>query len=63
MLEEIGIMGILIFILLVILIPFIATIILGIAIANMIGFTGWVWWSFLIVFYLFVSAVLSRLNK
>ena len=48
-LEELGIVGIII---LILLIPFLVTIIVGIAIANMLGFTGITWWAFVILFYL-----------
>lgn len=63
MLEEIGIITLITFIILIILIPLIATIIIGITIANYLGLTGIVWWAFIILFYLIVSAILSKSNN
>lgn len=52
--------GIIIFVL---LIPAIATIILGVAAANALGLTGIVWWAFLIVFFLICSSLMSLGGK
>ncbi len=38
----------------------IATIILGVTLANYLGLTGIVWWAFVIVFWCVVSALISR---
>jgi len=62
-LTELGIIGIIILIILVLLIPFFATIIVGIALANMLGFTGITWWAFVILFYLIIGAIFTTLGK
>ena len=59
-LEELGIVGIII---LILLIPFLVTIIVGIAIANMLGFTGITWWAFVILFYLIIGAIFAALRR
>jgi hypothetical protein len=58
-----GLTGIVVIILFIILLPLIATIIVGIAFANILGFTGITWWAFLIVFYLIVSGIISLLSR
>ena len=59
---DLGIAGTLIFlILLVILIPGIVTVIVGIGFANIFGFTGIMWWAFVILFYIIIMAILSAL--
>ena len=42
------------------LISTVATIILGVAVANYLGLTGIVWWAFVIVFWCVISALISR---
>lgn len=57
---DLGFVGIIVFIILIlILLPAIATILVGIGFANMFGFTGLTWWAFLIIFYLIISAILG----
>ena len=57
---DLGLLGIIVFIVVcLIFIPVIATIIVGIGFANLLGFTGLTWWAFLIIFYLVISAVLG----
>lgn len=63
MLEEIGIMGFILLVLIIILIPFICTIILGVAFANMLGLNGIVWWAFLIIFYLIIMGILGLIKN
>ena len=63
MLEELGVIGFIILILIIILIPFLCTIILGVAFANMLGLTGITWWAFVIIFYLVIMGILGLLNK
>ena len=55
--ENLGIVLILLFIVLIILLPFIATVVVGIAIANMLHFTGLTWWCFLVLFWFVVSSL------
>lgn len=46
----------------VIIIPIIATIVIGMWIANQLGLSGIVWWSFIILFWLIVSSIISALG-
>lgn len=63
MIEElllgIGVVGIILFILVLALLPFICTIILGTYLATTLGLTGLVWWSFVIIFYLIIAGLLG----
>lgn len=63
MLKEIGAMGFILLILIIILIPFLCTIVLGVAFANMLGLTGITWWAFIIVFYLVIMGILGLINN
>ena len=57
---DLGIIGIVIFVILcLILLPVIITLIVGVAFANKIGFTGLSWWAFVILFYFIISAILG----
>lgn len=58
-----GFAGICALICFIFLIPFIITVIVGTAFANLLGFTGIVWWAFVILFYLVISAILGRITK
>ena len=60
MLEAILALGYIGFVITIILIPLIATIILGVWLANYLGLTGIIWWAFLIVFYCIVSGLMHR---
>lgn len=59
---NLGIIGIILLIILVLLLPLILTILVGIAFANMLGFTGIYWWAFVILFYIVISAILGALG-
>lgn len=63
MIEElllgVGVIGIILFILVLALLPFICTIILGTYLATTLGLTGLVWWSFVIIFYLIIAGLLG----
>lgn len=67
MIEElligIGIMGIILFILVLVLLPFVCTIILGTYLATTLGLTGLVWWSFVIIFYLVIEGLLGLIAR
>ena len=63
MLEEIGAMGFVLLILFILLIPFICTVVLGVAFANMLGLTGITWWAFVILFYLVIMGILGLIKK
>lgn len=57
---DLGLVGIIVFVVLIlILLPVIATILVGIGFANWFGFTGLTWWAFIIIFYLLISAILG----
>lgn len=62
-LKSMGLIGIIILLILILLIPFIVTILVGIGFANYFGFTGILWWSFVILFYLIISAILTFLGR
>ena len=63
MIEElllgIGVIGIILFILVLALLPLICTIILGTYLATALGLTGWVWLSFVIIFYFIIAGLLG----
>lgn len=61
-LAEMGAVGIFLLLVLVLLLPAILTIIVGIAFANMFGFTGIYWWAFVILFYIVIGAILGCLG-
>lgn len=58
-----GIIGLIILAIILILVPLIATIILGVFVANMLGLTGIVWWAFLVVFYIIVMGLISLITN
>lgn len=60
---DLGIIGIVLLILIAIFLPLILTILVGIAFANMFGFIGIYWWSFVILFYIIICAILGALGK
>lgn len=62
-LTAIGVIGIILFILVLALLPFICTIILGTYLATTLGLTGWVWWSFVIIFYIIIAGVLGLIAR
>ena len=59
---DLGIAGIVLLIIIALLLPLILTILVGIAFANMFGFTGIYWWAFVILFYIIVSAILGAIS-
>ena len=59
LLENLGIMGIILLMILIFLVPFIVTIIVGIGLANLMGFTGVFWWAFVILFYIVIASILG----
>ena len=62
-LESLGLIGLMFLIILVAFIPLFATIIVGVALANMLGFVSITWWAFVILFYLLISAIFAALAK
>lgn len=63
MLQEIflglGLIGIVLLACILILLPLICTLTLGTYFATRMGLTGWVWFSFVVIFFLGVMAILS----
>ena len=59
-LTGLGIIGVFILILILLFIPLFVTVIVGVAIANLLGFTGIVWWAFIILFYLIITAIIGK---
>lgn len=58
-----GGISVIIFILILLFVPLICTIVLGTYLATWLGLTGIVWWSFVILFWIIISALLALLNK
>ena len=67
MIEElllgVGVIGIILFILVLVLLPFVCTVILGTYLATALGLTGWVWLSFVIIFYLIITGLLGVMAR
>lgn len=63
LLTGIGIIGIILFILVLALLPFVCTIVLGTYLATLFGLTGIVWWAFVILFYLLIIGILGSIAK
>ena len=66
MLKEIllglGVIGLIVLIIVIALLPLICTIILGTYIAtNILGLTGIVWWSFIIIFYIIIMGLIGMI--
>lgn len=59
----IGVIGFGILLLIIILLPFVCTVVLGTFLATSLGFTGLVWWAFVILFYLIIMGILGLLSK
>ncbi len=57
----IGVVGLVVFVLLLLLLPLICTIILGTYLATALGLSGLVWWAFVILFYIIIMGVLGLL--
>lgn len=62
LLEGAGILGVIIFIILLLFVPLIVTILVGIGFANLLGFTGIFWWAFVVLFYLIISTILGAIG-
>lgn len=58
----IGVVGLVIFILILLLLPLVCTIILGTYLATALGLSGLVWWAFVILFYIIIMGVLGLLT-
>lgn len=46
---------------LIVILPFICTIVLGTYLATALGLTGFVWWSFVLIFMIFLYGLLGFL--
>lgn len=67
MIEEllfgIGVIGIILFILVLVLLPFVCTIVLGTYLATFFGLNGLVWWAFVILFYIIIIGIIGSIAK
>ena len=67
MIEEIlfgiGVVGIILFILVLVLLPFVCTVVLGTYLATMFGLNGLVWWAFVILFYIVIIGLIGSIAK
>ena len=59
----IGVIGIILFILVLALLPFICTIVLGTYLATMFSLNGIVWWAFVILFYIVIIGIIGSIAK
>lgn len=60
MFDGLGIFAVLFFISILIFLPLFVTVVAGVCVANLLGFTGVTWWCFVILFYLVVTAIISK---
>lgn len=58
-----GIIGFAILIIFIIIVIVLAPIIVAMAVANYLGLTGIIWWAFVIVIWLIISGIISRLSS
>lgn len=56
-----GVIGIILFLIILLLLPLLCTIILGTYLATALGLSGIVWWAFVIIFYLIIAGVLGAI--
>ena len=62
-LTAIGVIGIILFILVLVLLPFVCTIVLGTYLATYIALTGLVCWAFVILFYIIIIGIIGSIAK
>ena len=55
--------GYVLLIILVLIIPIVATVILGTYLANYLGLSGIIWWAFVIVFFCVVSGLMNSVRS
>ena len=58
-----GVIGIICLIILIAVFLFCAPIIVAIVIANYLGLTGIIWWAFVVVIWLIIAGILTKLNS
>ena len=56
-----GVIGLILLFIIILLLPLICTIILGTYLATIFGFSGIVWWAFVILFYIIIMGILGLL--
>lgn len=54
-----GVIGLILFAIMILLLPLICTIILGTYFATALGLSGLVWWAFVIIFYFIITGILG----
>ena len=57
----IGLLLVIITMVLIVILPFICAIVLGTYLATALGLTGFVWWSFVLIFMIFLYGLLGFL--
>lgn len=57
-----GIIGLVLFVCIILFIPFICTIILGTFLATNLGLSGIVWWAFVILFYIIIMGLIGAIT-
>lgn len=55
--------GVVLFGIFIVCLPLICTIVLGTYLATILGLTGIVWWSFVILFWIVLMSLISFLGK
>ena len=55
--------AIILFLIFIVCLPLICTIILGTYLATILGLTGVVWWSFVILFWIVLMSLITFLGK
>ena len=62
-LTGIGVIGIVVLCILIAIFLFIAPIIVAVFIANHLGLTGIVWWAFVVVIWLLIAGIISKVSS
>ena len=55
--------AIIVFLVFIVCLPLICTIVLGTYLATLLGLTGIVWWSFVILFWIVLMSLITFLGK
>ncbi|RAP44936.1 MAG: hypothetical protein BZ135_07200 [Methanosphaera sp. rholeuAM6] len=58
--EFIFALGFMLLALIAVVISTIATLVLGVAVANYLGLSGILWWSFIIVFWCIITSIIGK---
>lgn len=55
--------AIILFLVFIVCLPLICTVVLGTYLATLLGLTGVVWWSFVILFWIILSSFITLLQR